>query len=262
MTESNRERRGRAIGLAATLLLTLLSPASAQGQRPGLVSGPFSQDSTHECLEPVPQTVGVRSITDHGQGISLDVLVLLDGITRPRALEVLGTASKAYEPLGIGLRNTFRHVRFKNSGEYHDMEGAALDAVGGERPRGFDLVYVMTSKDLHSMGDYSIAGFAFCVGGVRDPEVAFAIGEGLSPWEASLNDETFSAKIAAHEMGHLLGAHHHYGNCAEGDRNTAGGGEPSICTLMWPVQLSYAALNFGTFESAVIRGHAVDFASP
>lgn len=261
MSESSRERRVGGIGLAAVLLLALLSPARAQG-RPGSESGPFAYDSAHECLEPVPQAVGVRSITDHGQGISLDVLVLLDGITKPRAVEVLDTASEAYEPLGIGLRNTFRRVRFKNSGEYHEMEQAALDAVGGKRPRGFDLVYVMTSKDLHSMGDYGIAGFAFCIGGVRDPKVAFAIGEGLSPWEASLNDETFSAKIAAHEMGHLLGAHHHYGNCVEGDRSTAGGGEPSICTLMWTVQVSYVALNFGMLEATVIRGHAVDFASP
>jgi hypothetical protein len=63
-------------------------------------------------------------------------------------------------------------------------------------------------------------------------------------------------------MGHLLGAHHHYGNCAEGDRDTAGGGEPSVCTLMWTVQVSHVGLSFGTLEAAVIRGHAVDFASP
>lgn len=238
------------------------APARAEQLQMVATDGPFANDSTHECLEPVPETVGIQNITDDGQTVRLDVLVLLDGIGRSRATEVMRMASESYAPLAIRLRNTFRRVHFNNSGEYHEMEQAALDAVGGERPPGFDLVYVMTSKDLHSMGEYGVAGFAFCIGGVRYPKFAFAVGEGLSPWEATLNDETFSGKIAAHEMGHLLGAHHHYANCAEGNRSTAGGGEPSICTTMWPTHVRYMAMNFGTLEGTVIRGHAVDFASP
>ncbi|MDQ4125766.1 MAG: hypothetical protein M3134_09230, partial [Actinomycetota bacterium] len=65
----------------------------------------------------------------------------------------------------------------------------------------------------------------------------------------------------AHELGHLLGAHHHYGNCVEGGRSTEGGGEPSLCTLMWTVNVAYVGLEFGSLETAVIRGHAVDYAS-
>ncbi len=67
-----------------------------------------------------------------------------------------------------------------------------------------------------------MAGVAYCIGGVRYADTAFAIGEGSSPWETTLDDKTFSAKIAAHEIGHVMGAHHHYGNCVEGDRSTEG----------------------------------------
>jgi hypothetical protein len=140
-----------------------------------------------------------------------------------------------------------------------------LGEVGGARPKGSDLVYLLTNKDLYfnenGERSYGVAGVAHCIGGVRFRDAAFAIGEGMSPWENIVNDRTFSAKIAAHEIGHVMGAHHHYGNCVEGDRSTDGGGEPSMCTLMWPAYVALAALNFGTLESAVIRGHAVKFAT-
>ena len=251
-------------GTACVLLaLVVLTPAAGRtNARAGAhARAPFTAEpNLHECLEPVPESASIANVTDPGHRVAVDTLVLLDGITKRRGREVISTAARAYAPLEIRLDSTFRKVLFDNSGEYHEMEEAALEAVGGERPRGFDVVYVMTSKDLHSQGDPSIAGFAFCIGGVRYPQFAFAVGEGTSPYEKALRDETFSAKIAAHEIGHLLGAHHHYGNCVEGDRSTAGGGEPSICTLMWTIYVQYMALNFGTLEGAVIRGHAVDFA--
>ncbi len=249
------------LALPAALLVAVSSAGAAGAHRPPPTGNPFAGDTMHECLEPVPESVGVRGFTDHGEGVFLEVLVLLDGISRQRAAEVVATASEPYDRLGIVLRPSYRKVRFDNSGEYHEMEASALKAVGGRRPRGFDVVYVMTAKDIHSMGDYSVAGFAFCVGGVRDPEVAFAVGEGSSPYEESLRDELFSGKIMAHELGHLLGAHHHYGNCVEGGRSTEGGGEPSLCTLMWTVNVAYVGLEFGSLETAVIRGHAVDYAS-
>ncbi|HVM33948.1 MAG TPA: zinc-dependent metalloprotease family protein [Actinomycetota bacterium] len=258
-------RRSFVIALAVTAAAALIPAPVGGAGTPAIraARGPFSAEpNLHECLEPVPEAASVSGVTDDGQTITLDVLVLLDGISRSRGGDVMETAARAYRPLDIDLQTTFRRVRFRNSGEYHEMERAALEAVGGKRPRRFDVVYVMTAKDIHSQGDYSIAGFAFCIGGVRDPRFAFAVGEGLSPYEAALGDPTFSAKIAAHELGHLLGAHHHYGNCAEGDRSTEGGGEPSFCTLMWTVYVRFMSLNFGTLEAAVVRGHAVQFAAP
>jgi hypothetical protein len=226
------------------------------------ITAPFANDHLHECLEPVPESASISGATDDGKVISLESLVLLDGISLRRGKHLMTIAARSYKPLDIVLKPTFRSVAFSNSGEYHEMEKAALDAVGGQRPQGFDVAYVMTDKDLHDQGDYGIAGFAFCIGGIRYPKMAFAIGEGASPWERELDDRMFSAKIAAHEIGHLLGAQHHYGNCIEGNGSTEGGGEPSICTLMWPAEVAFVALNFGTQEATVVRGHAVDFASP
>jgi hypothetical protein len=168
--------------------------------------------------------------------------------------------------LRIKLKSTFRRVRFSGDGNYERLFGKMIEAVGGKRPKGSDVVYLLTAKDLfviESTGErsYSLAGVAYCIGGVRYPDAAFAMGEGASAWETSLNDATFSAKIAAHEIGHVMGAHHHYGNCAEGDRSTDGGGEPSLCTIMWPTDVDLMGMKFGAVESSVIRGHAVRFAS-
>jgi len=58
-----------------------------------------------------------------------------------------------------------------------------------------------------------------------------------------------------HEIGHLLGAQHHYGNCTEGRTPVPGSG---WCTVMFPSVLN--ANVFGTLEAAVVRGYAVSYA--
>jgi hypothetical protein len=239
------------------------SEAASMTSRPA--QGPFDDDS-RDCLEAVPAAVSASGTTDNGDRISLDVLVLLDGLTKARGIEVMSKAAQAYAPLRIKLKNTFRRVNFSSDGNHDRLFDERIKAVGGKRPKGTDVVYLLTGKDLfviESNGErsYNLAGVAYCIGGVRYPDAAFAMGEGLSPWESYFNDATFSAKIAAHEIGHLMGAHHHYGNCAEGDRSTDGGGEPSLCTIMWSYTHEYRAMNFGALERGVIRGHAVRFAS-
>lgn len=261
------------------LLLVPWVPASAAPPRP---SGrtPLEHDPLVDCLEAVPVALSARGITDPDERVRLDVLVLLDGLTRARGVKVMTKAAEAFAPLRINLRSTFRMVNFPSdgeevtpgsrgptpTGEVGKMFDYLIRKVGGVRPKGSDLVYLLTNKDLYLEENggrsYNVAGTAYCIGGVRFRDAAFAIGEGLSPWENTLNDRTFSAKNAAHEIGHVMGAHHHYGNCVEGDRSTEGGGEPSMCTIMWPSYVRLMALNFGTLESSVIRGYAVKFATP
>jgi hypothetical protein len=62
-------------------------------------------------------------------------------------------------------------------------------------------------------------------------------------------------------MGHLMGAHHHYANCVEGNLSSDGPNDLSPCTLMFN-SVNYASLSFGTLEGAVVRGHAVSYAAP
>ena len=72
-----------------------------------------------------------------------------------------------------------------------------------------------------------------------------------------------SALIAAHEIGHVLGAHHHYGNCGENVSPSAATERREVtpCTVM-DQTLFYSSNRFGQLEGAVVRGHAVTYAAP
>jgi hypothetical protein len=223
-------------------------------------------DPEEECLEPVPAAVGVP---DLGQRVALDVLVFLDGVTQARGEEIMARAADAYSPIGVDIVSRYKSASFTGT------EGAAIiqqakDLVGGQRPRGTDIVYVLTSKDITSDGDTGLAGLADCIGGVRFPDRAFAVGEdAASPandyenvpfGEFTLNADA-SAKIAAHELGHLVGAHHHYANCVEGTRSADETFEVSPCTLMFNF-VNFQSIHFSTVNSLVARGHIVNYASP
>lgn len=62
-------------------------------------------------------------------------------------------------------------------------------------------------------------------------------------------------------IGHLMGVHHHYANCVEGNLASDGTGDLSPCTLMFNF-VEIQSVNFGILEGLVARGHAVQFASP
>lgn len=221
-------------------------------------------DVVRECLEPVPASVSL----DFVENIELRTMVLLDGITRERAQQVMSTAAASYAPLNISLTWKFREVAFATD-DADALIQAAKDMFGGQRPDGYDLVYVMTPKDIQLGGNTAVAGLADCIGGVRYPDSAFAVGEDfgaeedagrpLGPFVHTVNG---SAVVVAHELGHLMGAHHHYGNCAEGITPTdLLSQELTPCTLMFNA-VNFASLPFSTLNSTVVRGHAADYAKP
>lgn len=256
--------------LATALAAVVLVPGVAEG-RP--VDAPVAfprADSSHECLEAVPEAASIVGVTDDGEVVEAEVLVLLDGITRADGRDIVRVAQESYDPLQVVLRPRFRAVRLPDEGVEPGMddvpgptaEGLGLieearKAVGGARPEGFDLVLVLTDKDLfyveNGQRQYGLAGVADCIGGIRYDEHAFAVSEGITPW-AELIGDTAPGMFAAHELGHLFGAHHHYADCAEG-------AEPDKpCTLMWTISIDLVSRNFGTLEAATIRGHAVSYA--
>jgi hypothetical protein len=221
-------------------------------------------DVVRECLEPVPASVS----TDFLLNVELRTMVLLDGVTSERAQQVMSTAAASYAPLNISLTWRFREVTFATDDADALIQGAKA-LFGGARPKNFDLVYVMTTKDIQLGGNTSVAGLADCIGGVRYPETAFAVGEDfgaaedagrpLGPFVHTVNG---SAIVVAHELGHLMGGHHHYGNCVEGvtalDLLKK---ELTPCTLMFNA-VNFASLPFSTLNSTVVRGHALDYAKP
>lgn len=123
-------------------------------------------------------------------------------------------------------------------------------------------MHLLTSKDVYFVDAgtpaYGLAGVAECIGGVRYDEHAFSFSEGIG--EHDKWGDRMAGLIAAHEIGHLMGAHHHYANCAEGSPLMQENETP--CTLMSSVLIFWNAGNFGTLEAGVVRGHASDYASP
>lgn len=217
------------------------------------------------CLEAVPVAIGLNGLTDPGQTISLDVALLLDGVSLADADRIMQGAAASFAPLNIDLNVvSYTDVSFTGT-EGTEMIQQAKDFYGGVRPAGSDVVYVLTSKDLTTDGSTGLAGLADCIGGVRFPQHAFAVGEAnvtapaaVGPFFLSLDADP---EVVAHEIGHLLGVHHHYANCVEGNLTSAGAGDLSPCTLMFNF-VELQSLNFGLLEGLVARGHAVQFAAP
>ncbi|MDQ3957582.1 MAG: hypothetical protein M3273_04585 [Actinomycetota bacterium] len=261
----NFDRRVAVAGLAAAALLSsaLAAPfASATAPR----RGPAWIDDAEDCLEGVPAAASVTDVTDDGQRISLDALVLLDGVPVERGREVMKKAEEAYAPLRISLDVRYEEVAFAPE---EPGDGTAPPAspslrlledakrwTFGARPADTDVVYVLTHKDISDA-----AGRADCIGGVRYPEFAFAVGEDFRHENlAGIFYKFGTAKIAGHEIGHLMGAHHHYANCAEGTPGAVNEQGPTPCSLMFNF-IDFMSLIFNNLEGSVVRGHAIEFAS-
>jgi len=274
-----RERDGLVRASVRMLAASIIVLAFVHVGAPGAVGGPPSlgvaalDDPEGDCLEPVPESVGVSGISDDGQEVKLEVMVLLDRMPKARAGKVMDRAAATYAALDIELVVT-RYRRITVPGEPPRPQGkrptvqdtalfdAMKGAVGGKRPEDTDLVHLLTSKDVYYVDQgerrYGLAGVADCIGGVRYDAHAFSFSEGIGEYDAIRDD--MAGVIAAHEIGHLMGAHHHYGNCAQGSPPIQDSETP--CTVMFPLMIAWNAGNFGTLEAAVVRGHAVDFASP
>lgn len=263
-------RRLLTAGFALGTLLAAAAPVTQARPMP-LTSSPLA-DPQHDCLEPVPESISLTGVTDDGQNIDLHTMVLLDGIRKKLGKKIMTGAQESYEALALTIVPQFRKVAFEGGGTEPGMDDEpgptgdtsmlidqSKEFLGGGRPEGIDLVLLLTNKDLYYMDgeerQYFVAGMADCIGGVRFDDHAFAVGEGISPYTESSGDETFVNVVAAHELAHLLGAHHHYGNCAQGEDE----GRP--CTIMFPGRIDMGSPNFGTLEAATVRGHAVDHAN-
>jgi hypothetical protein len=290
-------RAARFVTLVGIALLAMTLPAAAftsQTSEPlGNPENRFDMPPD-DCLEPAPAAFDIKGVTDDNRTVKLDVKVPIDveesveiaelladadpvvvaeGQARFDALaqkvhSILDAAITTYAPLGIDLRLHYDLLLPLINGEPRqrttDIDELILVAkqnYGGRVPAGFDAVYAVTDIDVSG----SIAGKADCIGGVRDTDSSFAAGE-IDLEEAPLNFfgvtmfQDMSAKILAHEVGHLLGAHHHYASCVEGIPTETVADALSVCTLMIN-DIGLASLNFSTLNGAVVRGHAIDYAS-
>ncbi len=244
--------------LVAAIALVVAIPAAADAR------GVNRVDRAEDCDDYVP---AVYSTSTTGSAIRIDVVVLLDGVAKTDASEIMTKAGESYAPLGITLVPNYRkftsppELAATTTADPGAMIAAAKAAVGGVRPPDSDVVYLMTTKDL-VLPPNDVAGYADCIGGIRYPNRAFAVGEAIAAPQA-VGPVTFyvdgPAKTAAHEIGHLLGARHEHANCVEGIHpSDVSGLDPTPCTVMTNF-LDLQSWNFGALEGRVIRGYAEAF---
>jgi hypothetical protein len=232
---------------------------------------PFDVEPDNDCLEAVPDSVSV----DLPQPIELSVMLLLNGTDATVAQQTMARAAESYRPLNINLvLKQTQQVAF-TSLTSEELIGDAKATVGGTPPSGIDLVGVFTNKEMQSTtGGATVVGQADCIGGIRWDEHSFFVVSDIRDIENPSTGTTgtlqslgfnanvdATAEVMAHEIGHLMGAQHHYANCVEGNLSSAGPNDLSPCTLMFNA-VNFASLNFSTLSSSVVRGHAVNYAAP
>lgn len=194
--------------------------------------------------------------------VGIDVLVLADGVDVAEAEDLFALAARAYRPLLMDLRATIEPVALTATTQ-HGLLLEAREHVGGAVPEAFDLVYVLTEEPTADWGS------SFCIGGIKDPTLAFAtsrprrkdeapfLGVPITPFSVFVDDD---AVTIAHEIGHLLGATHEQANCAEGVAY-----DPLLpCTVMLTGTLDGMpkALRFSSAAAATVVGHAALWARP
>lgn len=273
--------RIRPLLLAALVLVALAaagSPSGAGVRLPRL----FEFEPELDCVQPEgPAAVGVPVAVEPlglGANVDLDVYVLLEGVEATVAGQIFAAAAQSYAPHGITLKaGGYEAVSFTGD-DVTPLNPASLMAqakshMGGARPAGYDVVFLLTSKDIgidlevlpgEHVREYAILGVADCIGGIRYPTRAFAVGEIEEAGFPFLGLQWFpttTSLIVAHEVGHLMGAQHHYANCVEGAPHSAENSSVTPCDLMFN-SAEFNSPNFGVLNSVVVRGHAEEWATP
>jgi hypothetical protein len=232
-------------------------------------------DTVRECMELVPENVQVP-VLDSGQPVELSVLLLLDGTEAGAAQQLMARAAESYRPLNINLVLKGTKTVTYSSTVSEELIAAAKATMGGKTPKGIDIVGVFTNKEMQAAtgGAGTVVGQADCIGGIRWDDTSFLVVSDIRDIENPSTGQTgtlnslglnpnvdAAAEVFAHEIGHLMGAHHHYANCVEGNLTSAGPSDVSPCTLMFPA-VNFSSLNFSALEGATVRGHAVNHATP
>jgi len=196
-------------------------------------------------------------LTDSSGGQMPTLRVLL--VARPAdaaAVHQAGrTLTEIYKRIAVPVHVSYSFFDWKMASTDSFPYEAVRRHFGGVRPPGVDVVMVLT--------DEFAGGQADCIGGVRYPEKAFAVGDVHYTVQGTVPvDSVPAGMIAAHEIGHLLGAQHNQSNCVEAlpqeAAQPASDGWTGPCTLMGPAALQDSE-TFSTLERNTIRMFVKDY---
>lgn len=285
--------------LSTTTTIALAATFAALAAVPAVPAAPVtepllaSSDAEEHCSSFDPPAAIASPVEDHSEVVQLRVRVLFDVAESAEivALRSEGTeesiaaadamlqdlvaelgpifegASPSYEQLAIDLDLSYDVLSVfdgRTPSAPADLIADAKEQYDGVRPADVDAVYVATDDRASGV----VAGQADCVGGVAYDSHAFAAGDMYRGREPSvllglnLND-SLGEFTFGHEIGHLLGAHHHFANCAESLPSYAlGAGDlTDTCTLM--INDNSLGQNlFSTVNGTVVRGYAEEFVGP
>ena len=147
-------RRFRLLVALPLTALLVVGPAPSQADPlvlPDLLA-PIDSDHALSCTELVPHAISLESTK-----VRLDLRILLDGVSKGDAGRAVVQMRKAYGPLGIRVEPTYEKVSFKGR-DAERLTEQAKRLYKGKRPRGVDIVYTMTSKDITAAGLLGDAG--------------------------------------------------------------------------------------------------------
>ena len=243
--------------IVALLLVSLSGAGAASPRRFALTIDRVEED----CLQIPPDETPPLALNTK-EPLDLQVRVMFERGDRSVVKEHMESTDLSFERIGIDLDVSYDGLRVPqewkrrvdtSSGGRGDLHFELMkDRYGGERPKGIDVVYFFSR--------YWAGGMADCIGGVRFPDRAFAFGsvdysiEGIVP-APTVNEGV----IASHEIGHLLGAHHHYSNCVEAPARGALAGQAAACTTMSP-SATVASAFFGVIEASFLRHYTKEYA--
>lgn len=249
--------------VAAAVVATVAAPAVSQP-----LPRPIDDTESNCTTSSLFPAAAYVPVIDTGDEITVDLFLVGDrGISEYRMRALVAKAQKAYKPLGMKLNVVgVTEAVLEGTDAKGLLNQSKLLFPDEQRPPEADAVLIFTSVDMTNGTSKGVAGKADCVGGIEFPTKAFVViedDEPDAPWEYEgvTMEGNKAAKIVAHELAHLFGAHHQYANCAEGVPSESEDAEASPCSLMFNY-VDLISLAFSTLEATVVRGYALEHLVP